>query len=178
MMGKAEESGAQFINLNELEFSEPNIEALRARGYRAKDDESSAVKGSEEVARKILKSYTGKMAVHYCSSSFKDATQLRNRLLRRARNTATDLEIITEDGTFIKGVIETRDPAKLVNELMEKFAIPEKLIRHDKQKNRVELAAWVLEQLPSDMLGRVFIVEEYPTADRLEVERRPIQNKI
>ncbi len=173
MMGKAEKAGAQFINLNELEFSEPNIDALLQRGYRAKDDESSAVRGSEGTARKILKSYVGKMAVHYCSSSFKDSTQLRNRLLRRARNTATGLEIMTGDGTFIKGIIETKNPAGLVGILRRKYGIPKELIRHDRAKSRVEIAAWVLEELPPGH-GKYFMVEEYPTADRLEVERRPI----
>ncbi len=175
---EAEKAGAMFINLNELEFSEPNIDALRARGFRVKDDESSAVKGSEETALRVMKALSGRIAVHYCSSSFKDATQLRNRLLRRAKNTATGLEIITRDGTFIKGIIETRDPGGLVNILREKFAIPKMLIRHDRQKNRVEIAAWVLESLPGGMPGATFIVEEYPTADRLEVERIPIQDKI
>jgi pyruvate formate-lyase activating enzyme-like uncharacterized protein len=179
MAREAEKSGAQFINLNELEFSEPNIGALKARGYRVKDDVSSGVKGSEETALRILKTYSGGMVVHYCSSGFKDATQLRNRLLRRARNTATGLEIITEDGTFIKGIIEYGDPAGLVRDLRKKYCIPAELIRHDGEKDRVEIAAWVLESLPKGTPGRAFIVEEYPTADRLEVERTQLKlNKL
>jgi len=176
MASEAEKAGAQFINLNELEFSEPNIGALKARGFRIKDDESSAVKGSEETAIKVLKALSGRITVHYCSSSFKDATQLRNRLLRRAKNMATRLEIITEDGTFIKGIIETEKPAFLVRQLMKEYDIPKELVRTD--GDRVEIAAWVLESLPRGIPGAPFIVEEYPTADRLEVERRPIQNKI
>jgi len=174
MLGAAERAGAQFANLNELEFSVPNIPALLARGYRAKDDESSAVMGSEGTARRVLKLRWGGMAVHYCSSGFKDATQLRNRLLRRAGNTATGLEIITEDGTFVKGVIEAKDPAGLVGTLRDRFGIPRGLIRHDAERGRVEIAAWVLEELADEMPDRAFIVEEYPTWDRLEVERRPL----
>lgn len=170
---ESEKAGAQFINLNELEFSEPNIEALRARGFIVKDDESSAVKGSQETAHKVLRALKGKITVHFCSSSFKDATQLRNRLLRRAKNTATGLEIITEDGTFLIGIIEGPEPEKLLKRIRKDYSIPKELARHDAIRNRVEIAAWVLEQLPVS-IGRCFLVEEYPTSDRLEVERRPI----
>jgi pyruvate formate-lyase activating enzyme-like uncharacterized protein len=174
MAREAKKAGAQFINLNELEFSEPNWDALHSRGFKIKDDVSSAAKGSQETAGKIAAALEGALIVHYCSSSFKDATQLRNRLLRRAKIVATGLEIITEDGTFLKGVIETAKPETLVRKLKRDFGIPARLIRHDKEKNRVEIAAWVLEELPADYEGQRFIVEEYPTADRLEVERRPI----
>jgi pyruvate formate-lyase activating enzyme-like uncharacterized protein len=146
---------------------------LKSRGFKIKDDVSSAAKGSQEAAGKIAAALEGTLIVHYCSSSFKDATQLRNRLLRRARNIATGLEIITGDGTFLKGVIETSEPEALVRKLKRDFGIPAELIRHDGEKSRVEIAAWVLEELPAD-IGQCFIVEEYPTADRLEVERRPI----
>jgi hypothetical protein len=116
------------------------------------------------------------MIVHYCSSSFKDATQLRNRLMRRARNTATGLEIVTEDGTFLIGVIESKRPEELAKALARRYRIPKGLIRHDISKSRIEVAAWVVGELPPD-LGERFIVEEYPTADRLEVERRPVGDR-
>ncbi len=174
MAKAAEISGAQFVNLNELEFSEPNWDALLSRGFRIRGDTSCAVRGSEETALKILKGLEGKLIVHYCSSSFKDATQLRNRLLRRARNTAAGLEIITEDGTFLKGVIEIAEPEKMIRSLRRRYGIPAKLVRFDRAAGRVEIAAWVLEQLASEIPGAKFLVWEYPTADRLEVERQPL----
>ncbi len=171
----AENACAQFINLNELEFSESNWQELKAHGFEVKDDISSSVKGSQEAAGKVLSSLEGqKIIVHYCSSSFKDATQLRNRILRRARNTATGLEIITEEGTFVKGVIESKEPAKIIKHLKKEFELPDELIRHDVEKSRIEIAAWVLEDLPVLSNCKYFIVEEYPTADRLEVEKRPL----
>ncbi len=36
-----------FLNLNELEFSETNCEAMKEQGYVRKDDVSNAVQGSE-----------------------------------------------------------------------------------------------------------------------------------
>ena len=170
----AETAGAQFLNLNELEFSESNWQALLDRGFQVKDDVSSAVKGSEETAQKVAKALEGsRIIIHYCSSSFKDAAQLRNRIVRRARNTATTLDIVTDEGMFIKGVIESEDIAGTLASL-EVNGIPCELIRHDAEKGRIEIAAWVLEELPEMPGCRYFIVEEYPTADRLEVERRPI----
>ena len=176
MLAKSTElAGAQFINLNELEFSESNWQELKAHGFQVKDDISSSVKGSQEAAGKVASLLKDeKIIVHYCSSSFKDATQLRNRILRRARNTATSLEIITEEGTFIKGVIETSEPGKILRQLKKKFQFPDELIRHDVEKGRIEIAAWILEDLPALPNCKYFIVEEYPTADRLEVETRPV----
>jgi len=171
----AELAGTQFINLNELEFSESNWQELKAHGFEVKDDISSSVKGSQEAAGKVSSSLKNqKIIVHYCSSSFKDATQLRNRILRRARNTATKLEIITEEGTFIKGVIETKEPANLIKKLKKEFELPDELIRHDIEKGRIEISAWIIEDLPVLSNCKYFIVEEYPTADRLEVEKRPV----
>ncbi len=163
--------GAEFINLNELEFSESNWLQLRAHGFKVKDDVSSAVAGSMGAAARVAEALQKDMIVHYCSSSFKDGTQLRNRLMRRAGNTATGLEIITDEATFLKGVIETPEPEMLVAHLKRRYGIPGELVRFDAPKNRIEIAAWVLEELPAGVPGRKFMVWEYPTADRLEVER-------
>ena len=171
----AEKAGAEFINLNELEFSESNWQELKAHGFQVKDDISSSVKGSQEAAGKVSGSLKGhKIIVHYCSSSFKDATQLRNRIIRRARNTTTELEIITEEGTFIKGVIETKKLKNILKQLKDEYEVPSELVRHDLEKSRIEIAAWILEDLPVLPDCHYFIVEEYPTADRLEVEKRPV----
>ena len=47
--------GVQWVNLNELEFSERNCDAFLSQGYRVKNDISAAVKGSEQTAVKIIK---------------------------------------------------------------------------------------------------------------------------
>jgi pyruvate formate-lyase activating enzyme-like uncharacterized protein len=166
--------GAQFMNLNELEFSESNWQELKKRDYEVRDDISSAVLGSEATAHKVADDFPENMTLHYCSSSFKDATQLRKRIMRRAKNVSTPLDVITEDGTFVRGVIECQSPKKTVIDIIKRFEIPTELIRFDGEKNRVEIAAWILEKIYRDVEGRSFIVEEYPTADRLEVERRPL----
>ena len=47
--------GIKYINLNELEFSETNAKMLIKKGYKVKNDISSAVKGSQDLAFKIIK---------------------------------------------------------------------------------------------------------------------------
>ncbi len=163
--------GADFLNLNELEFSETNYDALNKMGFKVKNDVSSAVLGSEETAIDVMKKLDVNMSLHYCSSSFKDAVQLRNRIKRRAKNIAKTYDIITKDGTLLKGVIECRKTKTVMNLLMKNYNIPENLINIDNEKKRIEIAPWVLEKIAKNLPYNCFIVEEYPTADRLEVER-------
>ena len=172
----ASAAGLGFVNLNELEFSETNWRALRHLGMDVKDDVSSGVAGSEELAMRLLRE-EHTVPLHYCSSAFKDGVQLRNRIARRARNVKKPHEIVTEDSTLIKGVIETDDPVNAMNSLRKNYEVPPELMWHDHEKRRLEVAAWVLEEIAPELPLESYIVEEYPTADRLEVERRPIRRR-
>ena len=176
LINSLNETGIDFINLNELEYSERNYKIFNEMGYDVKDEISSAVKGSETSAIKILKDSDVDFSIHYCSSSFKDGVQLRKRIMRRAKNVAKDYEIITEDGMLLKGVIELKNPTyeklrDLENSLIKGYSIPENSIYVDLEKNRLEIASWILEDIATELEFECFIVEEYPTADRLEVER-------
>jgi pyruvate formate-lyase activating enzyme-like uncharacterized protein len=178
----ADQQGVQWINLNELEFSERNCDAFRSRGYLVKDEISAAVKGSQETALNVLKMIQRMhltIGVHYCSVSFKDGVQLKNRITRRAKHIAKPYDVITKEGTMIKGTIYPSGISlrRLTSLLQETYKVPLHLLFLDSEKKRVELAPWLLEniarKLPKSQY-RCFIVEEYPTADRLEVERTPI----
>jgi len=79
---------------------------------------------------------------------------------------------VTEDGTLVKGVIEAPDLAAAENVLRGKFHVPAELVAAVPGRRRVEVAPWVLEEISSELVWPSFIVEEYPTADALEVERR------
>ncbi len=172
-LSEAYDIGASFVNLNELEFTESNWRALRKRGFDVKDDVSASVKGSQNMALRLLRGAPTGLPTHYCSSSFKDGIQLRRRIMRRARNVLRPLDVLTKDGTLIIGIIETRDPVKLVAELRKQFDIPKKYIEPNQGMGRVEIASWILEEIAPDLEKKAFIIEEYPTADRLEVEREP-----
>ena len=178
----ADEQAIRWVNLNELEFSERNCDAFRSRGYLVKNEISAAVKGSQETALTILQMTQKKnltIGVHYCSVSFKDGVQLKNRITRRAKHIAKPYDVITKDGTLIKGAIYPSDTSlqHLAILLKDCYQIPPHLLSIDKEKKRIELAPWLLEKIARRLTKdtyRCFIVEEYPTADRLEVERTPI----
>ncbi|UCG70048.1 MAG: radical SAM protein [Thermoplasmata archaeon] len=166
--------GVHFLNLNELEYSETNWHALMNRNYKIRHETSNAIKGSQWVADDILKEIDCTMSLHYCSSRFKDGVQLRRRIKRRAKNTRQESDIVTEEGLFIKGIVECDDLGGVYEQLKERFKIPGELIYIDKEKERIEIAPWILEEIHEKIEYPCFIVEEYPTADRLEVERRPL----
>lgn len=172
--------GCEFVNLNELEFSDTNFTELKTRGFEVKSDESVAVKGSDEIARRILKwaAKNTRLNVHYCPSALKDAVQLRNRLRRRALNVARPHEEITKDGLLIKGVIRglpLRKLAAIRRLLIARYGIPAELIIVDKQKHRIELHWHVAEKIAGlEPELKFALVEEYPTYDRLETTLIPI----
>ena len=169
----ADRIGLDFVNLNELEFSETNYEALRKRGFVTKGDVSASAQGSEELALRML-ALDVKVPVHYCSSSFKDSVQLRNRLRRRAKSIARPGDVMTQEGTLVKGVIEGTDLAEAERLLRQTYHVPTDLIHLDHEKERLEVAPWVLQELSPLLPFDSYIVEEYPTADRLEVEREKL----
>ena len=159
-----------FVNLNELEFSETNYKELNARGYEPKNDISSAVKGSEELAYEIV-SMDWDIVVHYCSAAFKDGVQMKNRMLRRAKNVRKDYEEITEDATLILGIIEGGDLEEIYQFLRREYGIPENLLFLNRERNRIEISPYILEEIAPELPWKCYEVEEYPTWDRLQVER-------
>lgn len=163
-----------FVNINELEFSDTNWEQLVARGYKKKSDISNAVKGSQEAALELF-NYGFNLSLHYCSASFKDCVQLKNRLKRRANNVARKGDIITEEGTLIRGVIESKFGEKLVKDIQKRYSVPPEFVWYDEKKDRVEISLEILEEIHPLLKDKCYGIEEYPTADRLEVERWPLE---
>ena len=164
--------GVGFINLNELEFSEGNWDMMERFGYELKDEISSAVLGSEETALECISASS--VPIHFCSSTFKDSVQLRRRLIRRAERIAKPSDIVTEDGTLIKGLLYADDLAVATELLRCEYDVPDELISADPVKKRLEVAPWVLEEIASELEYRCYISEQYPTSDGLEVERTPL----
>jgi hypothetical protein len=165
--------GIDFININELEFSESNWDMMASREYQLKDDISAAVSGSEELARNIIKKFP-KARIHYCSSSFKDSVQLRKRLIRMAERIAGEYGVVTEDGTIIKGLIYADDLDVAADLLRSEYDVPDELMFIDTDRKRIEIASWIVEEIASELPYKCYVIEEYPTADRLEVERTPL----
>ncbi len=110
---RAYELGVDFINLNELEFSETNQYQLMLRGMKPTGDGVSAF-GSKETALRILKWVEEEglaISVHYCPASFKDKVQFRLRMLRRAKITHRVYEEVTNEGLVLWAEIPIDKPA-------------------------------------------------------------------
>ena len=178
----AAEKKIKWVNLNELEYSERNYKGLNMKGFHMKNELSAAVNGSQDIANSLLNKVSLNdldIGVHYCSVSFKDGIQLRNRIQRRAKNVVKSFEAMSDEGTLLKGVIcSSRLSLQQIQQLLkDDFQIPLKYFLIDQEKHRIEIAAWILEGIAQDLQDRgceCFLVEEYPTADRLEVERIPL----
>ena len=164
------EVGVDFVNLNELEFSESNWDMMEAYGYSVRDELSSAVDGSRETAVAVLKA-NKRANVHFCSSTFKDGIQLRRRLIRRAEHTAKPYQQVTEDGTLVRGYLYAKDLGAAESELRS-MGVPGDM--YEVLQDRIEVAPWILEDIADSVGYRCYLSEQYPTADGLEVERTPL----
>ena len=188
-----ERVGAHGLNMNELEFSDPNIANLKRFGYTPANDETQSVAGSRETALAVLEAWkashpTGSkapagFAVHFCSSPYKDAIQLMQRFRRRATNVARPFEEQTEEGTLVFGVLEPHigvEAGEVAERLRSEFEVPAEWVAV--VGDRVETAPWVAEELAEDGvhddLGcRVWLSEVHPTDTRIEVERIPLPQR-
>ncbi len=171
--------GVDFVNLNELEFSETNEAAMRDRGYRTDPRNGWGVRGSRAVAERLVREMRLNVPVHYCSSRFKDGVQLRQRLLRRAERTAPEFADRTSDGTVVLGIVEAGDSADLARwaqRVVRRLGVGPDGYRLDPRRRRLELAPDALRRAAGRLAWPAFEVEEYPTADALEVERSPLND--
>lgn len=145
-----------FLNINELEWGEANADAMRERGHTLADDIHNAVAGAREWAAILLQH----PKVHWCSSSFKDSVQLRERLKRIAGNTARPFDEVTDDGTIVYGVIEPSAGEKAAcrraccGELGSG--------QYADLGDRIETAWWLLAAAKDRIPGKKFVEERYP----------------
>jgi pyruvate formate-lyase activating enzyme-like uncharacterized protein len=171
LLGSLEGSGIDFVNLNELELSDTTVSKMG--GYEP-DGDGYAVKGSCAVGRRLVRLVDRGYTVHFCSVQYKDAGQLRRRLMRRGRKVRKAFQELTKDGTLLFAVVEGNK-----HDLSAEFSrlrIPISLYSWNERKDRMELAPWVAEAVASKFKPRfkVYLIEEYPTWDALEVERTPL----
>jgi hypothetical protein len=171
-----------FLNLNELEYSDTNAMHLEGKSFKTKDKLSYAIKGSQALAFKILKYIRKKypkMNVHYCTAKLKDKVQMRNRIKLRSTSIKKSFDKVSEDGTLIRGAIYLDDSIKknipkslsALKKILEKeFKIS---LEVDSRKRRLltsEKTVRMLSKKISPKLFKLAIVEEYPTFDAFEVE--------
>jgi uncharacterized protein len=180
-----------FLNLNELEISDSNGNKLLEMSYICKNEQSYAIKGSHEMAIKLLNQIkkqktineqNKELPVHYCTSKLKDGVQMANRIKIRAKSIKKPYEVMTEDGMLILGIIkfdwfDKKRIQKIVDDMIRVYNLPKKLIELDEKRKAICIAPWVLDELTEE-LKEVFkdngikciIQTEYPTWDRMIVE--------
>jgi pyruvate formate-lyase activating enzyme-like uncharacterized protein len=192
LAGYLEAMGAHGLNLNELEFSDPNIANLKRFGYTPANDETQSVAGSRDTALEVLERWRqghsgaaarSGFAVHFCSSPYKDAIQLMQRFRRRAEQVARPFEEQTEEGTLVFGVLQPGigvEAGEVAERLRSEFEVPAEWVAV--VDDRVETAPWVAEELAEDGVHEelgcdAFLTEVHPTATRVEVERVPLPQR-
>lgn len=152
-----------FFNINELEWGETCADEMRKRGMEPVEGLYNAIKGAHTWAEEI----TDDPKVHFCSSGFKDAVQLRERLIRIATMTARAFDEITDDGTIIYGRI--RSSADLAD-ILAAFNEESYEIQPD---GSVECAWWLLDDQTDQSDLEREIIERYPNNGMI-VEVNPI----
>ncbi len=161
--------GAEFLNLNELEFVPSNRERLLSMGMRPRADDEVGVEGSSEAAREVLEYLereTGIMG-YFCPALQKEY-QVRMRWVRRAMNVAREYETPTDEGTLIYG--EVMGPEDLLISLMRKYGGSLKDGALLMRAESFERALRELRRL--NLTGR--LIEVMPTEDRRVLQIYPL----
>jgi hypothetical protein len=140
-----------FLNVNELEWGGINAEEMRRRGFPPADGIHNAVEGCRRWAGDLLH----REKVRWCSSKYKDAVQLRERLKRIAGRTARSFDEVTGDGTVIYGVVEPAGPLA-----PGQLRLPGG--SYEEREGRIELSCKALRKQAKRLPGRKYIVERYP----------------
>ena len=181
-------SGIEFLNLNELEITTGNQAEMELRGFNLSSEMTAGAEGSAELASAlkgrvecarlgIEDPHDGSLREPYdyhlkfCTSSYKDAGQLRARFRRRAGHTLRPHEQLTDDDTILFGSLYTS--STLVEndrrEILDATGISADWLYHDSQMNRIEMPVELAEELAEVVNAPVAIIEVHPTHERLEV---------
>ncbi|MEA2070966.1 MAG: 4Fe-4S cluster-binding domain-containing protein [Asgard group archaeon] len=174
--------GVKFCNLNELEITESNLRALQKKGYEIKEENPSAIAGSEDLAKRILKTTDYSYTLHFCSAYSKDAVQFRNRLKRTATNVKKPYEEI-RDGMLVKAVIIPSEyiiAEELLDILIDEYEVDNELIEVSEENNL--LTAWYIADSLQEVLFERFEVKnieitvEYPTYGRTLIAKSSLRD--
>tara|TARA_Y100000310_G_scaffold343699_1_gene452557 strand:- start:2848 stop:3855 length:1008 start_codon:yes stop_codon:yes gene_type:complete len=151
-----------FINLNELEYADAKHNKLAELGFETKNEYSYGIKGSEELALALLEAFPDKQ-IHYCTTKLKDSVQMMNRIKFRAKNVKQSYDIVTGQGTLIRGAIygDVRD-----------LKLPFQT-EYDPVKERLLCSRLNIKKHAKDLRKKGLtpvLVEELATYDEFEIE--------
>ncbi|MBN2053191.1 radical SAM protein [Candidatus Woesearchaeota archaeon] len=183
-----------FLNLNELELAD-NAVWRNKKNIKCKDNLSYAIKGSDELAKKLLRYAVNQgIRTHYCTCKLKDKVQLTKRIIRRAENVKQKFDVVAEDGMLTRGAfylpemkpgfgyheklnsLEISEKKKILNklesirkEILKEEELPEHMLLIDEHKLRLITSPWLARIINSKGLVKA-VITEYPTFDALEIE--------
>lgn len=153
-----------FFNVNELEWGEANADGMRERGLSLASPVCNAIAGARDWTAPLAHDER----VRFCSSAFKDAVQLRGRMVRIARNTARPFDECTDDGTVVYGRLRPTEGIEAAIAALEldeeEYAIAD---------GDLELAWWRLAEGREAVVGEKAVVERYPNRGMI-VEVTPL----
>ncbi len=144
-----ERVGGVFMNLNELEVSESNVDSIRSRGFNISSDGLS-VEGSYDTALEFLewaRRNLTRVSVRFCPAVFKDKYQLRNRLYRKAVTIAKPYEKIGYDGMLSVAVVEEVIGDETCREAV--VEVGDELLTHPSIADKCSRSYHVIEYMPS-----------------------------
>lgn len=157
-----------YMNLNELEYSDTNCERMEKHGFELKEYEDYAVKDSVELGQALLKyaaENTEDLSIHLCTASTKYDYQYWNRMKHRAENIRLPWETVTRQGLIRKGVI-----------LGDLGTMPLKPDTYTKKNNRIETTVKNAKRAATKGLDAA-IVLSMPTDDPFDFELTPLDKK-
>lgn len=153
------EKGVKFVNMNELELTERNFQQLNAKGFKITHG-ITGVKGSFDTALRILKKFeNSKIALHYCSSVYKDVVETRTRFLRIIKYSSKPYENYTGEGTIVRAIV------KLNSDLSD---------YGEKEGEFWSISPDFISQISAD---EIWLVEEHPDSRRLRVSEKLVYPK-
>jgi len=172
LLAQLHDSPVSFLNLNELEITVGNQKNMDVRGFNLAGGITAAAEGSAALAIELKKAAEGlDFHLKFCTASYKDAGQLRNRFRRRGEATLRPYEILSEDDTIVFGAIpcSLEDAAEDVDELTKELDLHHEWIRYNGVTQRIEIPLSVAEEIAEHVSVPVLLVEVHPTHERLEV---------
>lgn len=156
-----------FVNLNEFELSETNFKhttknyKLNEGGYTIKDSIKSGIEILKEIKKRKIK-----LKVHLCTAELKNKYQFQNRL---KLHKTYPFGLRTKEGMVKYLVVDnSEDNIKIINKLGKKYFI-------DKEKNQIILSNKLANKILNNTNLKICLVEEFPTFDRIEVEKHEIK---
>ena len=107
----------------------------------------------------------------FCTSSYKDAGQLRARFRRRGEATLHPYEVMSEDDTLMFGAMYCphEHGEDDMAELVEVLNIDSSWLHWDANSARIEMPIIIAEELAEKLATPFAVVEVHPTHERLEV---------